>query len=142
MKFLVPTGRTILQNNGREVMAEAVHDCHQYANLRCDPCDDDRIYTKHPKGLVKVGFEESTETPLRQNDIFRLGLQIIYYLCTLRPPKGVDIHPSLEDEISLQETVAGKDDWELSLPSLFYELLQVWDDGLSLAIIGVPGAFP
>ena len=58
-------------------MAEAIHDCHQYANLRRDSCDDDRIYTKHPKGLVKVGFKERAEAPLGQYNIRRHRLEII-----------------------------------------------------------------
>ncbi len=58
-------------------MAEAIHGCHQYANFRCDPCDDDRIHTEHPKGLVQVGFKEGAKAPLGQYDIRRHRFEII-----------------------------------------------------------------
>ena len=93
-------------------MAKTIHHGHQYTNLRRYTCYNDRIYAKHPKGLIKISLEEGTKAPLRQNDILRLGLQIIYDLCTPRPSNRVDLHPPLKDEISLQKTVTGKDDRE------------------------------
>jgi len=99
-------------------MAEAIHDCHQYANLRRDPCDDNRIYAKHSQGLIQICLEERTKAPLWQKNICWFWFQIIHDLCPFCSPNGVDLHFSFKDEISLQKAVRGEDDWEPSLPSL------------------------
>jgi len=64
MKFLAPAGTAIFQKNGRKIVTEAIHQRHQYADLRGNTCYDDRIHIEGSKGLVEIRFEKGAKAPL------------------------------------------------------------------------------
>ena len=64
MKFLASAGTAIFQENGRKIVAEAIHHRHQYANLRGKTCHDDRIHAEGPECLVEIRFEEGAKASL------------------------------------------------------------------------------
>ena len=73
------------------------------------PAQHDRSGPIEPKRLIDVGLVKCAEAPLRRIDI-RFGLvEQIRHLGPLRPPDGMVLHLSLEDEIPGQEAVHGED---------------------------------
>ena len=64
MDLLVLAGRTIFQKNNRKIMTQSIHGCHQHTDFNRDARDNNRIDTKHPKGLIEIGLEEGAEPPL------------------------------------------------------------------------------
>jgi len=65
MFLLVEAGCTILQEDGREVVAQSIHHRREHAEFDGDACHDDSIHSVVPKGLIQVRLEESAESPLR-----------------------------------------------------------------------------
>jgi len=109
MYLAAEAGAAIFNNNYTKIVGQGIKSRRQNTPVGGDTAKDDRVDSVKPERLVEISLIKGAEAPLgRVNVRFHLGQQSGYF-STFCSPDGVVFHFTLEDEISRQKAVHGKD---------------------------------